>query len=878
MATMQAIFIVFAGFILLQSTSAVGATLHRRILHHPLFPADSPAPSQPPNSSQRPHNLTSSNATDHHSPPSPSAHPLSSTTGGAAAPSAAITTETPENPFFPTYPSLSPPPPPPAVSSSTAGEGSSIPTFPANISSLVVPHSHSSSSSHSGKSPKLIAATVVLCLVAVSLFASFFLIRRHRNRRDSRSLRHDFKEPPPPLPEQIPHSDNAVLYPPYSSTSDGRPPKLPVRAGVSANSSEFLYLGTLAASNSAEFEPSHYDNQIESPEIRPLPPLRPLHKHNHVRNSNSDATDDDEFYSPANSSGRIENFRSASTTRRVSEALARIEGFQNQANNSKFASYPDSSSSSPENSVRSVPSVLVNSASDSSNSCSPEYIMRPPPLIHRVPPPPPPPPPPTKGRAAFMEPPVLPQPSRSVMGFKSGEQQQNSHALAWNRDGNERNDEIRKPKLKGLHWDKVRASSDRVTVWDQLEAGSFLLNEEMMETLFTANTTVNVAANDLTPRRSMMPMMNQEYRVLDPKKSQNIAILLRALNVTVEEVCDSLMEGNADMLGAELLESLLKMTPTKEEERMLREYKDESPQKLGPAEKFLKAVLDIPFAFKRVDALLYITNFESEVEYLKRSFEALEAACDELRNSRMFLKLLEAVLKTGNRMNIGTNRGDAHAFKLDTLLKLVDVKGTDGKTTLLHFVVQEIIKAQGTSTQTASSSLQDDMETKKRGLQVVSGLCGELINVKKAAAMDSYVLTNDVQKLIKGINKVEDIARLNEETKFVDSMRLFLKKASGEIGMIQALEIESLLKVKELTEYFHGNLAKEEAHPLRIFMVVRDFLSVLDKVCKEVAKVNERTVISSNRNHVMPVNPSLPHLFPDQSNGGRLDDEGESLL
>ena len=34
-------------------------------------------------------------------------------------------------------------------------------------------------------------------------------------------------------------------------------------------------------------------------------------------------------------------------------------------------------------------------------------------------------------------------------------------------------------------------------------------------------------------------------------------------------------------------------------------------------------------------------------------------------------------------MNVGTNRGDAHAFKLDTLLKLVDIKGADGKTTLL---------------------------------------------------------------------------------------------------------------------------------------------------------------------------------------------------
>jgi hypothetical protein len=29
------------------------------------------------------------------------------------------------------------------------------------------------------------------------------------------------------------------------------------------------------------------------------------------------------------------------------------------------------------------------------------------------------------------------------------------------------------PKLKPLHWDKVRASSGRPTVWDQLKASSF---------------------------------------------------------------------------------------------------------------------------------------------------------------------------------------------------------------------------------------------------------------------------------------------------------------------------------------------------------------------------------------------------------------------
>lgn len=277
-------------------------------------------------------------------------------------------------------------------------------------------------------------------------------------------------------------------------------------------------------------------------------------------------------------------------------------------------------------------------------------------------------------------------------------------------------------------------------------------------------------------------------------------------------------------------------------------------------------------------------------------FVFAQAACRELKNSRMFLKLLEAVLKTGNRMNVGTNRGDAHAFKLDTLLKLVDVKGTDGKTTLLHFVVQEIIRAEGyrhstsdqnlTADKTQQSSLTNDVEFRKLGLQVVSGLSRELSSVKKAALMDADVLSSDVTKLAGGITKITEVIRLNEDmlkggssSSFSDSMNRFLGKAAGEIARIQVQEGIVLAMVKEITEYFHGNLAKEEARPLRIFMVVRDFLTILDQVCKEVGRINERTIVGSARQFTGPPNPSLPSIFPglcESQHYGSSDDDSSS--
>jgi len=76
-------------------------------------------------------------------------------------------------------------------------------------------------------------------------------------------------------------------------------------------------------------------------------------------------------------------------------------------------------------------------------------------------------------------------------------------------------------------------------------AGLFVvcrLNEDMMETLFGCKSTGSAFKETVT-RRSVLPPVELETRVLDPKKSQNIAILLRALNVTRDEVCEALLDG-----------------------------------------------------------------------------------------------------------------------------------------------------------------------------------------------------------------------------------------------------------------------------------------------------------------------------------------------
>ncbi|KAM7278811.1 hypothetical protein ACFE04_005945 [Oxalis oulophora] len=864
--------LLFLLTVTISTTTLTTATPHhnRHLLHQAYFPLKTlpPLPSQ---TDQTPPTPSPHNHHRHHHAPSTSPQPAASTTTPKY-PFSVTATPPPtstEKPFFPFLPSPPSPPPP----SSTTG----TPTFPANISSIIFPH-QPSSLSHGHV--VAISVSVSFLFAAVIIAVTALLVYSRHN-----SIPTTTTTAAPPISKT--DDSSSRLFPPNTAPSD----KPPVFTSPHA-SSEFLYLGTLVNSR-GEIEQQQQQQQNNcpestsysqpkpgsaSPELKPLPPLPRINYNvytsgeSQVRIINpngecvearegNDNDDVEEFFSPRGSLGRREcspkRFESSSSRREFNGC----EPFGSRSFNSRTASYPYSNTCSPLSDFvpRSMhspinitknnnfvvnflePPVMVNRSHSSISSSSASMDTSNSPnrtsvsslhtkqcienesnngfVVEKLPPVAPPPPPPGFFQTPVVNtgPPVLVTPSRPILSLNLVKEQPSVER--------EDDDTPAKPKLKPLHWDKVRASSDRVMVWDQLKSSSFQVNEEMIETLFMVNNKNNSNLNSKDDTRfQILPIQSQENRVLDPKKSQNIAILLRALN--------------------------------------------------------------------RVDAMLYIANFDSEVDYLRRSFEILQSACEELRNSRMFQKLLEAVLKTGNRMNVGTNRGDAHAFKLDTLLKLVDVKGTDGKTSLLHFVVQEIIKAEGsristegqkpTIEKTQQSTYHDDVEYRKLGLQVVSGLSGELTNVKKSAAMDSDVLRNDLARLAAGISKVTEVVKLNEpldsSQKFRESINGFLKKAEEDIVKIQAQQKAAFLLVKEITEYFQDNSVKEEAHPFRIFMVVRDFLSILDQVCKEVGKMNERTIYGTVRpTPAMPtVVPLAFPMFNVRLQVGASDDESSS--
>lgn len=66
-------------------------------------------------------------------------------------------------------------------------------------------------------------------------------------------------------------------------------------------------------------------------------------------------------------------------------------------------------------------------------------------------------------------------------------------------------------------------------------------DEEMIETLFGYAATGKTNSG---PKKESAPPPPRFIQLIDPKKSQNLSIILKALNVTANEVCEAIEEGD----------------------------------------------------------------------------------------------------------------------------------------------------------------------------------------------------------------------------------------------------------------------------------------------------------------------------------------------
>ncbi|XP_042168852.1 protein diaphanous homolog 3-like [Oncorhynchus tshawytscha] len=107
---------------------------------------------------------------------------------------------------------------------------------------------------------------------------------------------------------------------------------------------------------------------------------------------------------------------------------------------------------------------------------------------------------------------------------------------------------------------------------------------------------------------------------------------------------------------------------------------------LSEPEQFGVVMSSVKRLRPRLNSILFKLQFDEQVNNLRPDIMAVNAACEEVRKSKGFSRLLELVLLLGNYMNTGSRNAQSYGFDLGSLCKLKDTKSADQKSTLLHFL------------------------------------------------------------------------------------------------------------------------------------------------------------------------------------------------
>ncbi|XP_052368401.1 protein diaphanous homolog 2 isoform X3 [Oncorhynchus keta] len=302
----------------------------------------------------------------------------------------------------------------------------------------------------------------------------------------------------------------------------------------------------------------------------------------------------------------------------------------------------------------------------------------PPPGCGPPPPPPPgcgpPPPPPFPGAPGIPPPPMMAIP---VIKLPYGLEAKKTY----------------KPEvvMKRVNWSKiVPQEMAENCFWIKVKEEKFE-NQEFFEQLslsFSSRTKVKNEVDETDARVTQFKKKAKELRILDAKTAQNLSIFLGSFRLPYEEIRDIVLEVDEGRLTESLIQNLIKNLPEQKDLSALAELKNEYEDLCEP-EQFGIVMSSVKLLRSRLNGILFKLTFEEQVNNIRPDIMNVTFACEEVKKSDSFSKLLEMVLLVGNYMNAGSRNAQTFGFNISFLCKLRDTKSADQNTTLLHFLAEK---------------------------------------------------------------------------------------------------------------------------------------------------------------------------------------------
>uniref|UniRef100_A0A8B9Z4B9 Protein diaphanous homolog 2 n=1 Tax=Bos mutus grunniens TaxID=30521 RepID=A0A8B9Z4B9_BOSMU len=342
--------------------------------------------------------------------------------------------------------------------------------------------------------------------------------------------------------------------------------------------------------------------------------------------------------------------------------------------------------------------------------------------------------------------------------------------------------------MKRINWSKIEPKElSENCFWLKVKEEKFENPDLFAKLALNFATQMKVQKNaEALEEKKTMPTKKKvkELRILDPKTAQNLSIFLGSYRMPYEEIKNVILEVNESMLSEPLIQNLVKHLPEQKVLNELAELKNEYDDLCEP-EQFGVVMSSVKMLRPRLNSILFKLTFEEHVNNIKPSIIAVTLACEELKKSESFNRLLELVLLVGNYMNSGSRNAQSLGFKINFLCKIRDTKSSDQKTTLLHFLA----------------------EICEENYQDILKFTDELEHVESASKVSAQILKSNLAAMEQQIVRLErDIKQFpkteNQHDKFVEKMTIFTKSARDQYEKLLTMHNNMVKLYENLGEYF----------------------------------------------------------------------------
>uniref|UniRef100_A0A8C3FN38 Formin like 1 n=1 Tax=Chrysemys picta bellii TaxID=8478 RepID=A0A8C3FN38_CHRPI len=252
---------------------------------------------------------------------------------------------------------------------------------------------------------------------------------------------------------------------------------------------------------------------------------------------------------------------------------------------------------------------------------------------------------------------------------------------------------IKKPiqtkfRMPIFNWVALKPTQINGTIFNELNDEKVLQELDMNDFEEQFKTKAQGPSLDIsTLKVKAVQKAPSKVTLIESNRAKNLAITLRKGGLSIDSICKAIQTYDLKSLSLDFLELLQRFLPTEYELTLIRKYeKEQRPlEELSDEDIFMIKFSQIPRLAERMNIMTFLGNFSDT------QLNAVIAASMSLKSSTKLRNILEIVLAFGNYMN-SSKRGAAYGFRLQSLDALLEMKSTDRKQTLLHYIGRVIME------------------------------------------------------------------------------------------------------------------------------------------------------------------------------------------